>query len=97
MNQEPGTDADIKKWAADTHNVEFPMFSKVEVNGKNTHELFKFCRYNSSLFNAKRNLVSEIPWNFAKFFLNSEGKVVSYHTPQELPESLEGKIKEMLA
>ena len=81
MNQEPGTNEEIKQWAKDTHNVDFPMFAKIDVNGDNTHEVYKYCRYNSELLNKKKNLVAEIPWNFAKFFINKDGKVVSYNKP----------------
>ena len=47
------------------------MFEKTEVNGKNAHEVFKFLRANSELYDKKEKTAKEIPWNFAKFLLNS--------------------------
>lgn len=61
---------------------EWPLFEKTEVNGPNSHEVFKYCRINSELLDSKKMEVKEIPWNFAKFLLNAEGKVVSYYNPR---------------
>ena len=72
------------------------MFSKIEVNGANTHPVYRFLRNNSSLFVAREKKASVIPWNFAKFIVNSEGQVVSYHEPSENPLSLEERIKALL-
>ena len=49
-DQEPGDDASIKQWATSTYNVQFPMFSKIEVNGQNTHPVYQYLRNNSSLY-----------------------------------------------
>ena len=68
--------------------AEFPIFEKVEVNGKNPHEVFKYLRCNSDLWDTKKKLAKEIPWNFAKFMINSEGKVLSYYNPRVNPLQL---------
>ena len=66
------------------------MFSKIEVNGKNTHSVYKFLRSNSPLKG------SDISWNFSKFLVNKKGEVVSYHEIEELPKSLTRDIEKML-
>jgi glutathione peroxidase len=48
------------------------------------------------LYDPTKKQAKEIPWNFAKFMVNSEGKVVSYHEPKTLPDLLEDEIKAML-
>ena len=48
--QEPGTNEEILKYARDTYGVEFPMFEKCEVNGEGAHEVYRFLRRNSSLY-----------------------------------------------
>lgn len=95
MNQEPGTNEDVKAFAA-TYGVEFPMFAKIEVNGPNTHEVYKFLRYNSELYDPKKKEVKEIPWNFAKFLVNENGQVVSFAVPRKEPEAMIDEIEKML-
>jgi glutathione peroxidase len=55
--------------------------TKVEVNGENTHPLFVFLRNNSELYDPASKTAKVIPWNFAKFFVNSEGKVIKFFPP----------------
>lgn len=63
---------------------------KVEVNGENTHPLFVYLRNNSELFDPKTGSARVIPWNFGKFMINSEGKVIKFFSPQD-------KVEEVLA
>ena len=72
------------------------MFAKTEVNGVNTCDVFKFCRINSELHDKEKKQVREIPWNFAKFLIDSNGHVVSYHTPRDLPDDMVHKIEAIL-
>ena len=58
------------------------MFAKIEVNGPNTCEVYKFLRRNSELYDDKKKQSKEIPWNFAKFLVDGQGKVISYHNPK---------------
>ena len=58
--------------------------------------MFKFCRYNSELGVKEEKKTYEIPWNFAKFVVNPEGKVVSYHDPRVNPFALQPEIETML-
>ena len=69
------------------------MFSKVLVNGTDAHPVFKFLRCHSKeLYDADKKMAGEVPWNFAKWIVDKEGQVVSYHTPREDPLSLEPAI-----
>ncbi len=94
--QEPGSNAEIKAFAKELYGAEFPLFAKTEVNGANTCDAYKYLRMNSELYDTQKKQSKEIPWNFAKFLVNSSGKVVSYHDPGALPDTLEGNIKAML-
>jgi glutathione peroxidase len=49
------------------------MFAKIDVNGPDTSDVFKFLRYHSELNDKKKGEVKEIPWNFAKFLVNEQG------------------------
>ena len=69
----------------------------IDVNGKNAHDLFVFCRRHSPLYDEKKDTISEIPWNFAKFLLNGEGKVCGYAGPREKPDKLRPEIEKLLA
>lgn len=61
---------------------------KVEVNGEKTHPVFAFLRNNSSLYDPKTKTAKVIPWNFAKFFINSEGKVIEFFAPNVKTEEV---------
>ncbi len=90
--QEPGDENEIKNFCSLTYNVSFPMFSKVEVNGDNTHPLYKYLK------EGKPGLLGTeaVKWNFTKFLVNKEGEVVARFAPQDSPESLRSKIQELL-
>ena len=94
--QEPASNENIKIFARELYGAQWPLFAKSEVNGPRTSEVYKFLRINSRLNDSAHNQVQEIPWNFAKFIVNGEGKVVSYHEPREDPESLRPIIEGLL-
>ena len=73
------------------------MFSKVEVNGDNCHPLYKYLRRNSSLHDEKTGQTKEIPWNFGKFLVNSEGKVIEYYPSDVYPNTFRGRIESILS
>lgn len=73
----------------------FPMFSKVEVNGPNTHPVFVYLRQNSPLCQADGSS-KEIPWNFGKFLLNSDGKVVDFFHPSKKPKEIIPTLNQLL-
>jgi len=80
MGQEPGSNAEIKAFQ-ESFGAKWQMFEKSDVNGENTHPVYKFLRVNSELYCAKDKTSSEIPWNFAKFLVNHEGRVIGYWGP----------------
>ncbi len=90
-NQDPGTDDEIKSFCSLNYGVTFPMFSKVEVNGKNTHPLFKFLKSKAPGF-----LFKSIKWNFTKFLINRQGYVVKRFGPTTNPADLEKFIEKIL-
>ncbi|RLQ91554.1 glutathione peroxidase [Planomicrobium sp. Y74] len=74
-----------------TYGVSFPMHDLVKVNGKNADPLFKYLTENS-----KGVLGSSIKWNFTKFLINKEGKLVARFSPKDKPEKFEEEIKQYL-
>ncbi len=92
-DQEPGNDEEIQSFCKINYGVSFPIFSKIDVNGKNVHPLFKFLK--SSLPGLLGSKI--IKWNFTKFLINREGKPVKRFGPQEVPESFEKDIQALLA
>lgn len=90
-NQEPGDANDIKEFCQVNYGVSFPIFEKIEVNGRNTHPVFKYLK--SKLGGL---LGSSIKWNFTKFVVDKNGKPVKRFAPTTKPEAMEDYIKKML-
>ena len=91
-HQEPGDEAEIKNFCAVTYDVKFPMFAKIDVNGANTHPLYKYLKHE-----AKGLLGSEsIKWNFTKFLVDKNGKVTKRYAPTDTPASIEKDVAPML-
>lgn len=86
--QEPGTDAEILTFAQSKYHVQFPMFSKIEVNGDDACALYQFLKSEQPDAEGK----PDIRWNFTKFLVDREGKVVRRFeppvTPAEIGEAL---------
>lgn len=86
--QEPGDEAEIKNFCQLNYNITFPLFSKINVNGPDTHPLYVYLKKQ-----AKGLLGTEaIKWNFTKFLVNKHGEVVARFAPQDAPESLKKDI-----
>ena len=81
--QEPGSNAEILDFARSKYNVSFPMFSKTDVNGDDESPLFSLL---------KREQPGDIGWNFTKFLVNRDGKVVARFDPRTSPEEIAGKL-----
>ena len=81
--QEPGTEADIKEFCTTNYGVTFPMFSKIEVNGNGAHELYAWLASE----NTQPAGPGEIKWNFAKFLVGKDGRVIARFGPTTPPES----------
>lgn len=91
--QEPGPDDQIAEFCEINYGVSFPMFSKVDVNGDNAHPLFKH------LTSAKKGLLGSeaIKWNFTKFLIGKDGRVIDRYAPTTKPEDLAKDIEKALA
>ncbi|MHA6281047.1 glutathione peroxidase [Salinimicrobium sp. CAU 1759] len=89
--QEPGDEKSIAEGCVVNYGVTFPMFSKVEVNGKEAHPLFKYLKKELGGL-----LGSKVKWNFTKFLIDREGKPVKRFAPITKPENLEKEIKMLL-
>ena len=85
--QEPGTNQDIKKFA-EKRGAEFDLFSKVEVNGGNTHPLYVYLKHMQGGY-----FGNSIKWNFSKFLCNKKGVPVKRYGPTENPLSAENDIR----
>lgn len=82
--QEPGTDDEILAFARDNYNVNFPLFSKIEVNGEEACELYHLLT--SAMPDEEGK--AEIPWNFTKFLISEEGEVIARFSPMVTPEEI---------
>jgi glutathione peroxidase len=81
--QEPGTDADIKAFCTSKYSVTFPMFDKLEVNGANRHPLYVALAGPDSPF------PGNIKWNFTKFLIGRDGKILNRFDSKVKPDSEE--------
>ena len=91
-HQEPGDEAEIRRFCSLTYDVTFPLFAKIEVNGSNTHPLFAYLK------NARPGLLGSeaIKWNFTKFLVSRDGQVLKRYAPSDRPESIENDLRGML-
>ena len=90
-NQAPGTIEEIQSFCTLNYGTTFPRFAKIDVNGKNASDLFKFLKKEK-----KGALGSSIKWNFTKFLIDREGNVVKRFAPTDTPESIEQDIVALL-
>ena len=91
LSQEPGTEEQIKNFCMTSFGVTFDMFSKINVNGKNTHPLYKFLKENAGGL-----LTDDIKWNFTKFLIDREGNVVERYAPSTKPKDIAVDIEALL-
>ncbi|WP_054956847.1 glutathione peroxidase [Paenibacillus dakarensis] len=92
MNQELANDAEIASACKLNHGVTFPLFSKIDVNGASAHPLFKYLSSEApGALGTKR-----IKWNFTKFLVDRNGKVINRFAPADTPEKIESHIKALL-
>ena len=90
-NQAPGTNDEIQSFCTLNYGTTFPRFAKIDVNGKNASDLFKFLKKKKGSV-----LGSSIKWNFTKFLIDREGNVVKRFAPTDTPESIESDILALL-
>jgi len=91
--QEQGSDETIKAFCDLRFNITFQLFSKIDVNGENTHPLFGFLKTKApGLLGSKG-----IKWNFTKFLVNKKGEVIKRYAPATKPEAIECDIEKLLS
>ena len=90
--QEPGDEAEIKSFCSLTYDVDFPMMRKIDVNGSKAHPLYAWLKH------AKKGVLGTegVKWNFTKFLVGRDGKVVGRFAPTVEPKALEGAILRLL-
>ncbi|RJX24143.1 MAG: glutathione peroxidase [Acholeplasma sp.] len=105
LHQAPGTNEELKSFCQLYYGTTFETFAKIEVNGKNAHPLYVYLKKQQPKdFNdkSKQSLLSRlfpstaIKWNFTKFLINREGKVIKRFGPGFLPEDIASYIEEVL-
>jgi glutathione peroxidase len=82
-SQEPGTNEEIKQFCSSKYSVTFPLFDKIEVNGANRHPLY------TMLAGSDSPVAGNIKWNFTKFLVGRDGKIISRFESKTTPDSAE--------
>ncbi|XP_073014105.1 probable glutathione peroxidase 2 [Typha latifolia] len=90
-SQEPGSNEEIQETVCTRFKAEFPIFNKVNVNGKDTAPLYKFLKSQKGGF-----LVDGIKWNFTKFLIDKNGKVIERYAPTTSPLKIEKDIQKLV-
>ena len=92
LSQDPGDEQEIGQFCSMNYGVDFPMFSKIDVNGDNAHPLFNYLKKEA------RGLMGseKIKWNFTKFLVNRDGEVVGRYAPKTKPEDIRKDIEALL-
>jgi glutathione peroxidase len=89
--QEPGTNAEIQQFCEREYDVTFPLFSKINVNGPDAHPLFVYLK------SQKRGLLGSeaIKWNFTKFLIAADGRVLRRYGSADKPEQIETDLAKL--
>jgi glutathione peroxidase len=90
--QEKGSNKEIKKFCQKNYNITFDLFEKTSVNGPNANELYKYLK------GEKRGFLwtESIKWNFTKFLVDKNGKIIKRYGPSSTPEVIEKDIQSLL-
>jgi glutathione peroxidase len=91
-HQEPGDDTEIAEFCRLNHGVTFPLSTKVDVNGPDTHPVFEFLKDQAGGL-----LGSRIKWNFTKFLVAPDGRTVKRFAPNVTPDKIVGDIEKAIA
>ena len=90
--QEPGNDEEINEVCDINYSVTFPIFSKIKVNGPEAHPLFKLLKNDKpGIFRTQ-----SIKWNFTKFLINNDGKIIERFSPTVEPKYIRKEIEKVL-
>lgn len=91
-NQEPGDNEQVAQACEINFGVNFPLYAKIDVNGSNAHPLFQHLTTEApGLLGSK-----SIKWNFTKFLIDQEGKVIKRFAPKDDPKQVDRYIRELL-
>lgn len=90
--QEPGTDEEIQQFCSMNYNVSFPIMSKVDVNGSKADPIFMFMKEGAPGILG----IEAIKWNFTKFLIGKDGKVIKRFAPNVEPKDMVADIKAAL-
>lgn len=90
-HQEPGTEDEIAEFCELNYGVTFPLFAKIEVNGKDAHPLYQWLKKEKSGV-----LGGGIKWNFTKFLVDAEGNVVNRYGSNTKPAAIASDIEKLL-
>lgn len=90
-HQAPGTDEEINTFCTSKYNTTFPRFTKIDVNGENEHPLYTFLKSQKGGIFGKN-----IKWNFSKFLVDREGKVVARYDSLKTPAKIAKDIEKLL-
>ena len=113
LDQEPGSDSDIQEFCRTTYGVDFPVFSKIDVNGPETSEVYQYLKNVNAAENIDvpedfqhyelfvkvaggKHWGKDIPWNFTKFLIDKEGKVVGRYAPTADMDLVEKRVAALL-
>lgn len=90
--QEPGDATEIKSFCTLNYDISFPLFAKIEVNGRQAHPLFEHLK------SAQPGVLGTeaIKWNFTKFLVDRQGGVIKRYAPTDTPESIAKEIESLL-
>jgi len=91
--QDPASNDNIKTFCKKNYGVSFPVFSKINVNGKDAHPLYDFLKKEARGFLWSKR----IKWNFTKFLVDHEGNVVKRYSPMTKPSKLVKDIERLLS
>ena len=91
-HQEPGDEVEIRNFCSTRYDVTFPMFAKIDVNGADTHPLWQWLKQE------KPGLLGSeaIKWNFTKFLVGRDGKVIRRYASTDTPEAIGKDIAKLL-
>jgi glutathione peroxidase len=90
--QEPGESDEIAEYCEINYGVTFPMFEKIDVNGDEAHPLFKYLSTEAPGILGSKS----VKWNFTKFLIDQEGRVLKRFAPKTTPDQIESEIAKLL-
>ena len=91
LNQEPGDNKDVKNFCEINYGVTFDMFEKIDVNGSNTHPIYRYLKNQE-----KGIFTKDIKWNFTKFLIDRNGNVVKRYSPTTSPLKIKEDLDKIL-